>query len=220
MFKKLIFSLIIIISTATMAFAFNPLIIDEGETLGAGTFLFRANNDYSFTNSKEMLEPQFALGIIDNLDLLIGFKSDMTLTVGTDFEAKIMLYKNEFFAFSLKPVYEITALAPIFAGGKGSYIFDLFAVGSFDLGAFKIHENVGYDFTNQAVYLSSSGVYKASEVVNLVLTFGTEKFAGGDFFGIGGFMFELGKKVDIELGVKYQYVGKEVSGLAGLGLKI
>jgi opacity protein-like surface antigen len=218
MFKKLLISLILILSTSSIANAFHPLIVDQAYTNGQGGFLVDINSAYSTKYSRVELNPEFSLGVIDRLDVILGFKSDLSLTLGMNLDLKLLLYKNDFFAVSIKPSVGSSSLLSMVLGG-GAYYFNLFAIASMDMGAFTIHENLGYDFMNNAIFLSSAGVYKASETIDITLNLGTRKFLGGDLFAIGGLIFALSDNVFFDLGVKYELAGNDISGLLGLAFK-
>jgi len=239
MVKKCILLLILILSTSNIVSAGNienaalnylpttPLITDQAYTNGARNWQVSIKGGYTSVGKSSVLSPSVSYGVINNIDILLELvDGDLFHTTSfdyvlMDFGIKGLLYKDDLFALSIKPRVEFLSLSSMFSGSQGMYDFSIFLIGSMDIGSLFIHENIGYDYLNNSIYLSCSGEFLAYNNIYIILNIGTRQFASGDLFAMGGFMIELSKTVYLDLGANFELKGTDdIYGLLGITFKL
>jgi hypothetical protein len=214
MLKRLLFSIALVLLTSSIALAYNPLITDDANTIGEGCYLIDVFRSYSIINNKIELTPSIEYGVVDRLDVIVELPTDMNQRWGTDIALKLLLYKNDYFAFSVRP------LAGIMMFEFGSFDYNLNFSGSVNLGALIFYENLEYDFSYSSIFISSAAEYIVSNGLAVTINIGTKKLIGGNLFAIGGLMYSLTDKIDIDLGVKYEFMGNNLSSLLGFEIRL
>ena len=215
MFNRLIISLILILSTSSSAFAFHPLMTDQAYTTGQGFYLLDINSSYSTKYGDIEFSPELSYGVINDLDIMVGFGSDINQSLGMSLDLKLILLKNNYLVISIKPFAGLKILSL----SGNTYDLGLIVVGSLNLGQYIIHENFGYDFINKAIFISGAGEYIITNDLALTLDIGTKGLVSGDIFGIVGLIYAVSEDIDIDLGVKYELSDNDISGLLGLAVK-
>ncbi|MBF0540105.1 MAG: hypothetical protein HQK91_01475 [Nitrospirae bacterium] len=216
MLKRLIFSLILIIFSVSFCFAYNPLITEDAKTVLQGNYLLDVFGGYSITNNRFDLAPSIEYGISDRVDFIGEFPSDLSQVFGMGIALKILLYKDDFLAFSIRPYAGKSSLFL----GHGSDDYKVNLSGSVNLGALILYENFAYDFTHDSIFISSAAEYIVSNGFAVTLNIGTKKLIGGDLFAIGGLMYAVTDKMDINFGVKCDFSGNNLSTILGLEFKL
>lgn len=222
--KKIVFSIILFLSVSNIANAANPLITDEAYTNGKGASVFQLFNDYSIGDNKGYFMPEFSYGIINRLDIIFGSLSDFSQTLEVYIGLKILLYKNDYLTLSIKPSHGVNLSS--FPNSSGIYGFNLFLIGSIDLGPIIFHENLGYRTINNAVFISSAIEYMPANDLALTVNLGSERLIGesqtmssGNLFTGLGLMYSISDITDIDIGIKYEFEDNNLSSLIGFMVK-
>jgi hypothetical protein len=226
------FAFFLTLISACMAFATQPLITDDVWTQGKGKIQLEVSFEHDrddhdavvdYTNQFEAI---LTYGMLDDVDLVITIPSQFISTVShagrqrsagiSDvlLEGKWRFYEMNGLAFAIKPGIVIPSGNEDQGFGTGQVGGQIFLIATRVADPWAFHMNVGYQRNENTVDENTNlwHVSLASElrlcqwlkaVANVGMERDTDKHSGAPpAFILGGFVFPVNAKLDLDIGVK------------------
>jgi hypothetical protein len=182
-------------------------------------------------------------GIVENVDIILsipylwGKEEENDITVYDEkgigdatLEAKWRLFEKDGFSLALKPGISVPTGDEDKGLGTGKIGGHIILIGSKELGPWAFHANLGYirnendaDEQKDVWHVSLAAAYEVIKNLKLVADVGVERNTDEDAnndpaYIIGGAIFSINEKLDVDLGVKFGLSDSEtdISALAGV----
>jgi hypothetical protein len=236
--------------------AAHPLITDDAGTQGQGKFQLEINGQYDADRETEArvsvksiggkLGITLSYGALDRVDLVVGLpyqwskaKENGTTVYNENgigdvsFEFKWRFFEKDGLSLAIKPVFNFATGDEDKGLGTGKTGYQIFFIGSKEVGPWSFHLNVGYianenkmDEEKHLWHASAAATYDIAKNLKLVGNAGieTNPVKGADkdpAFVLCGIIYSLSENLDIDCGVKYGLTKPETnwSFLAGLAFR-
>jgi len=227
MHMRIFISLFLLLTLlAVPVFAAHPLITDDTGTQGKGKFQVEVNAEHASDsgNTETALGATLSAGLLDNLDLVIGFPyvflrekdesghwhhengiSDLSLAL------KWRFYEDDGLSLALKPGITIPTGNEDKGIGDGKPSYSLFFITSKELDPFTLHLNLGYIANRKEVrdiwHYSLAAEYAAAKSIKIVGNVGGETnpdrtSSVHPLFALAGLIYKAADNFDIDLGIK------------------
>ncbi len=215
-----------------LAFAAHPLITDDTGTQGKGKFQLELNGEYGHENENGIVEnttniaTALTYGIVDNIDVVLGIPyqyiriRDSESTTRHDgisdvsIDLKWRFYEKDGLGFALKPGITLPTGDDERGLGAGRTTYGLFFITTREMKPWAFHLNLGYKKSENRInerkdlwHASLAGEAEVAKDLKAVVNIGVERNPGKEAtthpaFILGGFIYSLNERLDIDAGVK------------------
>ena len=231
----------------TVSYAAHPLITDDTGTQGKGKFQLEVNSEFSYEKEQQYsadedkwetkketggeLATILSYGIIDNLDVVLGFpyqwkKTRIDGVVTTDpteqgdgisdlsLEAKWRFYEADGLSFAVKPGLTLPTGDDEKGLGSGKAAYHLFFITTKEIKPWAFHLNLGYNRNENKIderrdiwHASLASTVEVIKDIKLVANIGAERNPDKSSnthpaFIIGGLIYSISENFDIDFGIK------------------